>query len=212
MASPVSIGDAITLAKIAWKLGEAFTKGRKSAISEFREVESQLYALSAALSALHNSGLAQNGDYSNALGSMLENCRATLSHLEDIVDKYGRLGETRDDTGAPMFKRWSSKLQKDWKAIKWTTEGGDLATMRSQLMVHINSLNLIMGVTSKCVSTIQVQSSEPGTLLTTSSLQSPIFQNQRSVSRTNDHNEEHTGFVGRKSSACNSQSNGTSQA
>jgi hypothetical protein len=151
MASPVSIGDALLLAQIAWKLGRAFTKGRKSSISEFREVESQLFALGSALSALHDSGLAQNGDYSNALNSMLENCRATLSHLQGIVETYGKLGETRDDTEAPAFKRWSSRLQKDWKAIKWTTEGGDLANMRSQLMVHINTLNLIMSITSKCV-------------------------------------------------------------
>lgn len=201
MTSPVSIGDALLLAKIAWRLGKAFTKGRKSSISEFREVESQLYALSTALSALHNSGLTQNGDDSNALSSMLENCRGTLSHLQAIVDQYGSLGETRDDTGVPVFKRWSSRLQRDWRAIKWTTEGGDLAKMRSELMVHINSLNLFMSVTSKCVSTIQVQPSEPGKVLTGTLLQSPIFQNQRSVGRTDGHDETYTPFARRESSA-----------
>ncbi|KAN0087220.1 hypothetical protein V8E54_000908 [Elaphomyces granulatus] len=148
MASLVSIGDALLLAQIAWKLGRAFTKGRKSSISEFREVENQLFALGAALSALHDSGLAQNGDYSNALNTMLENCRATLMHLQSKVDEYCKLGDTRNDTEAPAYKRWSSKLQKEWKTIKWTTEGGDLANLRSQLMVHINTLNLIMSITS----------------------------------------------------------------
>ncbi|KAF7533247.1 hypothetical protein G7Z17_g13540 [Cylindrodendrum hubeiense] len=52
MTSPISIGDAYLLAKLALKLGHAFTKGRKSAPAEFREVENQLYSLSAALSAL----------------------------------------------------------------------------------------------------------------------------------------------------------------
>ena len=139
------------MARIAYKLGKAFTKGRKSSVSEFRELESQLFALGAALSALHDSGLAQNSDFSTAISSMLENCKATLSHLENTVQKYGKLGETGDDGESPAFIRWSSKLQKNWKTIEWTTKGGDLANLRSQLMVHINSLNLITSVTTKCV-------------------------------------------------------------
>jgi hypothetical protein len=48
MASPFSFGDAYQLSRLALKLGKAFTKGRKSAPTEFREVENQLYSLSAA--------------------------------------------------------------------------------------------------------------------------------------------------------------------
>jgi hypothetical protein len=187
--------------------GERSQRAGNPLFLNFREVESQLFALGSALSALHDSGLAQNGDYSNALNSMLENCRATLSHLQGIVETYGKLGETRDDTEAPAFKRWSSRLQKDWKAIKWTTEGGDLANMRSQLMVHINSLNLIMSITSKCVN-----NSSPiyrtRQITKTISLQSPNFQNQQSVGRTDGHDER---FGRREPSGCNGQPNVTGQ-
>jgi hypothetical protein len=52
MASPISVGDALALARLAIILGRAFTKGRHSAPDEFRDIESQLYSLSAALDAL----------------------------------------------------------------------------------------------------------------------------------------------------------------
>lgn len=199
MASPFSIGDALLLAKIAWKLGKAFRKGRKSSISEFREVENQLYGLSAALSALHDSGLARDGDCREALCSMLENCNGTLSHLQSVVDKYGTLGETREETGGPVFKRWSSRLQRDWQAIKWTTEGGDPANMRDQLMVHVNSLNLIMGVTNKCAFT---SPSTAGKSLTEIMLQPPVIQDPRTVIRTDGYDERSARSIGTGSSAC----------
>lgn len=164
MASPVSIGDALLLGKIAFKLGRAFTSGRKSAPAEFREVENQLFALSTALSALHCSRIAEQWgatasssdtpmaseleegqDGVAMLNAMLDNCRATLSHLEGIVEKYATLKE-KSSAETPIFKRWSKRLVQDIRKIEWTTEGGDLATLRSQLMVHINSINVVLGV------------------------------------------------------------------
>jgi hypothetical protein len=54
MALPVSIGDVIAMAKLAKTIALAFTKGRKSAPAEFREVENQLYSLSTALAAFED--------------------------------------------------------------------------------------------------------------------------------------------------------------
>src|SRR5690349_10450853 len=106
MASPVSFGDAFLMAKLAIRIGRAFTTGRKSAPAEFREIESQLYSLSAALAALEDAKESENGtilainglslpkDHAPAnwnnqdiISSMLSSCKETLNHLESVVAK-----------------------------------------------------------------------------------------------------------------------------
>ena len=163
MASPVSFGDAVAMSKIAWRIAHAFTKGRKSAPAEFREVENQLYSLSAALAAykdvcdLDISTLTidsaklparfqkddEGGD--RAVAGILDRCKETLKHLERIVDQYGVVAAPTDLTKSRL-QRWSAELVKNYKKIKWTTEDGDLAALRSQLMVHTNSLDLVLGI------------------------------------------------------------------
>jgi hypothetical protein len=166
MASPVSFGDAYLMGTLALRLGRAFTKGRKSAPAEFREVENQLYSLSAALCALKDASTAngtgisvdasrlprgsqqRHADGDDIIRSMLRNCEETLKHLEAIVKKYSCIGKPRNSEPS-LLKRWSWDLRDNWKKIAWTTEGGDLGTLRSQLTVHVNSLNLVLGVVVK---------------------------------------------------------------
>lgn len=157
MSAPVTIGDVVLMGQIAWKLAQALTKGRKSAPSQFREVENQLYSLSSALKSLSE---AQNPDGSpraggpgaghdwDAVQSILENCGQTLGHLESVIEKYGDIVEPQDPT-RPRFKKWRRGLYKNWKKVAWTTESGHLATLRSQLVVHTSSLNIIIGVINK---------------------------------------------------------------
>lgn len=162
MASPISFGDAYLMGKLALRLGRVFTKGRKSAPSEFREVENQLYSLSSALCALkyapaNSHAVAQEDPHDTmrrktgseeTIAIMLQSCEETLDHLKAIVDKYSCMVESQDPN-VPKFKRWSRDIKSSWKKISWTNEGGDLATLRSQLTVHTNSLNLILGVAIK---------------------------------------------------------------
>lgn len=167
MPFPVSIGDAIVMAELALKIGQAFTKGRKSAPAEFREVESQLYSLSAALYALRaarESGISppllvdssnlpryipsHHNDNQDIILGMLGSCKDTLSHLESIVKKYSIIG-TLADPEQPRLKRWSRELKANWKKIAWTTEGGDLTALKNNLTIQTNSLNLILGVVVK---------------------------------------------------------------
>jgi len=156
MASPLSVGDVIALSKLAIALGRAFTKGRKSAPEEFREVESQLYSLSAALDALTPLlPTPANEDADDSLSYAVRSCRRTLTHLETVVTSYGVLkkDEERKPNGA-RFRRWNTAIKSSWKSIVWTTEGGDLAALRSNLTVHTNSLNLLLGVMMKCVKSL----------------------------------------------------------
>lgn len=165
MASPVSFGDAYLIARLAFKIGRAFTKGRKSAPAEFREVENQLYSLSTALYALRKakdsgtlpslfadgedlSGSLHRHHYGNqqdVITEMLGSCNETLRHLDAVVERYSVMTAS-DDAGERRLKRWSRELKACWKKIEWTKEGGDLGTLRSNLTIHTNSLNLIMSV------------------------------------------------------------------
>ncbi|RYO84286.1 hypothetical protein DL764_009356 [Monosporascus ibericus] len=171
MTSPVSIGDAFLMAKLALKLGRAFTTGRKSAPAEFREVESQLYSISTALSSLHtaykfkgipvNAGsmnlasLSRDGQRNgeNPLKEMLEGCEETLKHLEKVVEKYTVVFQPRNPE-APSLRKWSRDLRNNWKKVLWTTEGGDMDILRSNLTVHINCLNLVLGVVNQVYSVL----------------------------------------------------------
>ncbi|KAJ3526897.1 hypothetical protein NM208_g10968 [Fusarium decemcellulare] len=76
---------------------------------------------------------------------MLGSCNDTLAHLKSIVDKYAIISTAADPSQARV-KRWSQRLKADWKKIAWTTEGGDLAALKSDLTIQTNSLNLILGV------------------------------------------------------------------
>lgn len=166
MASPVSFGDAYLMAQMTWTIARAFTKGRKSAPAEFREIENQLYSLSAALSALRSARVAgkaavsidqallpktsqtEDRDGRYTVDTILGHCKQTLKHLEQIVSKYNVVTQSSDPS-KPRLERWSQDLVRNWRKIAWTSENGDLATLRSQLMIHTNSLNLILGVIIK---------------------------------------------------------------
>lgn len=169
MASPVSFGDVVAMAKIARTIAMAFTKGRKSAPAEFREVENQLYSLSAALSAFQDAACPSDAStqlsaltlstsasqpedeatWQNAtIAGMLGNCSETLKHLEMVVEKYGVISQ-RSDPQKSRLQRWSQDLVRNYKKVAWTTEAGDLATLRSHLMVHTNSLDLVLGIVIK---------------------------------------------------------------
>lgn len=168
MVFPLSVGEAALLARIAWTLGQAFARAGRSVPAEFREVENQLYSLSAALAAVSDAhisgGLPGSFDQpktateshcdeateikKDTMGVILWSCQQALKHLEKLVDKYGII-VAQVDPEKPRLKRWSRYLIKNYRRIAWTLEDGDLATLRSQLMVHTSSLQLILSISVK---------------------------------------------------------------
>ncbi|KAI1738271.1 hypothetical protein F4680DRAFT_467494 [Xylaria scruposa] len=155
MVFQVSIGDAILLAQIAWRLAQTFTTGRQSAPAEFHEIENELYALGAALAAaendhnnlqsLTNQAVRENSQSviatQDTFEHIIQNFKQVLAHLEEIVDKYTIVSE-KPDPQKPKSKRWSQSILKNWRKIEWTTEKGDLNTLRSQIMVYTNRKDL----------------------------------------------------------------------
>ncbi|KAI1111590.1 hypothetical protein F5Y14DRAFT_464383 [Nemania sp. NC0429] len=153
----VSIGDGILLAQIAWRLAKTFSTGRQSAPAEFQELANELYALSTALTAAeneHNNSRSPtnqavidnpNTATQDVFKHIIQNCKQILTHLEDIVNRYMIVSEKTDPEG-PKLKRWRESIARNWKKVEWTTERGDLNTLRSQIVVHINSLNLLVTI------------------------------------------------------------------
>lgn len=168
MAWPVSIGDAVMLSKLAYRIGVAFTSGRKSAPAEFEEIKDQLFTLANALEFLaietsrNSSAIGvssretreeskKSNDNEDILGRMISNCRQTLKHLERLVDKYTEIDPNVKYIGQTTVRRWQHDIMKNWKKIRWTTEGGDLGKLRNNLTVHINGLNLAFSALRRCV-------------------------------------------------------------
>ncbi|KAI2472936.1 hypothetical protein F4781DRAFT_419828 [Annulohypoxylon bovei var. microspora] len=163
MSFSPSIGDVVLMAQIAWTLAQTFTKGRKSAPAEFCDVENQLYSLSAALEAIRraqekgdleigyvapkpvSSGGKDESYGQNTMENILQNCLQTLKHLENIVKKYSVILQPTSSS-ARGISNWNQYVVRNWRKIEWTTEKGDLNALRSQIMIHTNSLNLLLGV------------------------------------------------------------------
>ncbi|KAI1141305.1 hypothetical protein F5Y05DRAFT_256899 [Hypoxylon sp. FL0543] len=155
-----SIGDVVIMTQIAWKLAQAFTKGRKSAPAEFIEVENQLYSLTAALEAIRKAQargdlaigttlISPKGDDElhdhETVNNILQNCLQTLKHLQGIVTKYSVITQPTASSIHGLGS-WNQYVIKNWRKIEWTTEKGDISTLRNRIMMHTNSLNLLLGV------------------------------------------------------------------
>lgn len=152
MAFQISIGDVLMLSKLAYDIALAFTSGRKSAPSEFNEVQNQLFSLSKALesfNSLSTEGEGQTDQFPmDGIAAIIQNCRMTLEHLDLLVKKYTII-QDRDENSKSRKRQWSADISKNWKKIQWTREGGDLTKLQHNLGVHINSLNLAVAVANR---------------------------------------------------------------
>jgi hypothetical protein len=145
MAMTPSIGDILMLSQTAWRVGRAFTQGRKSAPAEFAEVEREADGLSEALQlvaeTLNTDGsiLDKAEDTSkSAVSIILDSAQRTLSDLESFVARYRIV---KPQTGE---RSWSELVLANYKTIKWTTEGGDILALRDMLHMHTSTINLTM--------------------------------------------------------------------
>ncbi|KXT14486.1 hypothetical protein AC579_840 [Pseudocercospora musae] len=148
---PLSVGDMLMLSQTAWKIGRAFTHGKKSAPSEFAEVEREANGLSEALKlvaeALHEDGsilFQANPDTKSAVNTILDSAHRTLDDLESFVGRYQVIRKKETGHGFVVERSWSEVVLANYRTFKWTTEGGDIADLRNMLAMHTNSINLTM--------------------------------------------------------------------
>ena len=133
------------LSQTAWRIGRAFTQGKKSAPAEFAEVEREADGLSEALQlvaeTLNSDGsiLDKAEDTTkSAVTTILDSAQRTLSDLESFVARYRII---KPQTGE---RSWSDLVLTNYKTLKWTTEGGDITALRDMLNMHTSTINLTM--------------------------------------------------------------------
>ena len=151
----VSIGDVLLLSKIAFRIGQAFTSGRKAAPAEFSEIQSLLFTMSKSLELLvqkqsDSSSNAQpfqkETDTDQILAQMIINCKDTLVPLEELVKKYS---DIEPDKEGIEKRHWKDDIRKNWKQVVWTKEGGNLAKLKTTLTAHLNGLQLALLATNR---------------------------------------------------------------
>jgi hypothetical protein len=163
---PLSVGDILMLSQTAWKIGRAFTQGKRSAPSDFAEVEREANGLSEALKlvaeTLHENGsiLSQaEPETRAAVSTILESARKTLSDLESFVERYQVIKKKETNGGFVVERSWSDVVLANYRTFKWTTEGGDIVELRNMLQMHTNTINLTMQVWHVAASILSISRS-----------------------------------------------------
>ncbi|KKY20550.1 hypothetical protein UCDDS831_g04597 [Diplodia seriata] len=171
MAGILNIGDILMLSQLAWKIGRAFTAGRKSAPAEFLEVETEVSGLAKALKMLAETLFADNsGESAGAVGGtgegireegsgmlarasaetrggvevILQSCRQTLRDLESLVEQYQVIRKHRTSGGFSIERSWSDLVLSAYKKMLWTAEGGNIQALRNMLHMHTSTITLTM--------------------------------------------------------------------
>lgn len=148
---PLSVGDILVLSQTAWKIGRAFTHGRKSAPAEFAEVEREANGLSEALKLVAETLHADDSILSAApsdtqagVHTIFESARATLDDLNSFVERYQVIRRTKTSGGFTVERSWSEVVLANYKTLQWTTEGGDITELRNMLQMHTSSISLTL--------------------------------------------------------------------
>ncbi|KAF2795649.1 hypothetical protein K505DRAFT_239398 [Melanomma pulvis-pyrius CBS 109.77] len=146
-----SIGDILMLSQLAWKIGRAFTAGRKGAPPEFLEVETEVNGLAKSLKFLAETlfadlddGILKQADQEtlDGVATILSSCRQTVHDLESLIDRYQVIKKHRTPGGFAIERSWSDRVLVEYKTIMWTTEGGDIQSLRHTLHMHTTTIIL----------------------------------------------------------------------
>lgn len=138
------------LSQLAWKIGSAFTSGRKGAPAEFQEVENELNSLTTSLTLLaevldEDDSIIARADQNTRDGvdKIIESCKQTLDNLNSFVLRYQEIRKPDGENG-PTLRSWKRLLIRNYKTISWTGEGGNVQSLRNVLQIHVNSITLTM--------------------------------------------------------------------
>lgn len=124
MEFSIGIGDIILVSSLAWKLYKAF----KDADDDFKQVSTDLMSLHAVLHEtqdyLRDHGGALDTSRRNRLEMLVDGCKPVLQELDDIFDRYNRLG---------------TQAQRAWSRVRFGLK--DLTDLRSRLVSNTTMLN-----------------------------------------------------------------------
>jgi hypothetical protein len=141
------------LSQVAWKIGRAFSASQKSAPPEFQEVEIEISGLARALKLLANALHAEaDGNLireaadhvQHGIQVILESCKRTVNDLDSLVDHHQVIKKHRTVGGFAIERTWSDLVLSDYATMIWTTEGGDLHSLKDVLRMHTSFTTLLM--------------------------------------------------------------------
>ena len=159
MAAIPSIGDLLMLSQLAWKIGRAFTKGRRGAPAEFLEVETECKGLTTALKLVAECLLADRSNivyHADAetvasVATILNSCEHTLKDLESLLQQYQTVRTYRTSAGNATEVGWSDLVLHSYKTMMWTSEGGDVQVLRNMLNMHTQTITTTLQALQRCV-------------------------------------------------------------
>lgn len=150
MAAPVSIGDAIAVSNLAYKLARALTTGRKGVPNAIKETKHQLMAIGNALSfcCFQERGNGDNDDQclndlcdgDKQVGEMVANCRALLEKFELLIKKYEAPAEESESN----TKRFIEKAANQLRWIKFLLDDNEFQAIKNDLALHVESITLAL--------------------------------------------------------------------
>lgn len=164
MTSPVSIGDALLISKLAYKLAQGLISDRNGAPQVFKEMKSQLEAVGDALnlcwlryqqsplSSPEPDGSSGALKIEPTIIAMIANCKTCLKRLEVLVEKYDILDECSSSSiaSSPSF---GAKLKRgttdQYKRIRLIMKDAELTAIRNDLGIHLASITLAIFGTSQ---------------------------------------------------------------
>ena len=163
MTSPVTVGDALLLSKLAYKLARGLTSDRNGVPQVFKEVKSQLEAVGNALNLCwlrYQQSTSSSLEPERSIGAleseptitaMIANCKTCLKRLEILVEKYDILDEESSSSIAsvPSFGAKLKSTTGQYKRIRFLMKDAELKAIRNDLGVHLASINLAISGTSQ---------------------------------------------------------------
>lgn len=138
------------LSQTAWKIGRAFSSGRRSSPAEFKDIESELNALSRSLKSFAETLFAEDDNIllqadrrtQSGVAVILLSCQQTLQDLESLVEQYQVIRRTETRGGYTVDRSWSELVLTNFGKMMWTTEGGNIQSLKTMLHMHTSTISV----------------------------------------------------------------------
>jgi len=74
-----------------------------------------------------------------------------LRNLESLVNKYQEVRKTERSHGVAAPRVWRGSVVRNYKKLSWTSEGGNVQTLRDMLQMHVGSINIMINALNRYV-------------------------------------------------------------
>lgn len=147
-----SVGDVLMQSQVAWKIGRAFSAGRKNAPPDFQAIEIEISGLAKALKLLAEAlylhaeeGLIETAgkDIQDGIATIISSSQRTVNDLDSLVDQYQVIKKHRTVDGFAIERSWSDLVLAEYGTMIWTTEGGTIKNLKNLIQIHASSAALL---------------------------------------------------------------------